>query len=661
MKPFLRIIFFTLFLCFFISPDFLSAIDTRNSARILDNFKQQEREILFETLPFSQTGSNIILENEYAKNGLEWLKAKLSLVQSAYQIKKDLATERRTDLETAIATIDKAIQDTANQITDTANQITEKEIQSQELAQVSLDLKKKIYLHRNTILEYLANIYSDGNILLDKKWEVDIIKTMILSEENIDSLLQDVTYKSLVTILGQKFVDEYRSLIKEYYLIGVRMQDEKAQLEILKKDLIIQQKNIELQKSERVRLLEITKWQEDAFHAYIEASEKAKASVEDAWQKADENYQKSISLLLKENGCDKSKQTEMQQEKCEKIREYFAQEEKLRKTSFATGSANILTWPVQTKRLSTIFHDAEYYSFLWSQHEWIDIPVPQWTDIKSVAPGYVYYILPPTSGGYSYIAIKHRDSFVSVYGHLSEVSVELGQFVEAGEIVGKSGWAPWTPGAGPMTSGPHLHFELWKNRHTEDPLRYLSLADLEYTDLLPKYQDKFIADLIEKVWTWATVGQYQRKFIIEWKDESSRQKYLLSKYATVDFNNWDLWVDTALEAKIDPSFFMCVGLAETTLWNHLKTPYNIGNVWNTDSWSTYEFSSPSEWLMWMSKTFNNKFLSKYTKLSELSRWWNPDGAIYASSNANWHNNIIRCLSALKWRFVEDNYPFRIQT
>ena len=73
------------------------------------------------------------------------------------------------DLETAIAAIDKAIEDTANQIMDTANQITEKEVQSQELAQISLDLKKKIYLHRNTILEYLANIYSDGNVLLDKK------------------------------------------------------------------------------------------------------------------------------------------------------------------------------------------------------------------------------------------------------------------------------------------------------------------------------------------------------------------------------------------------------------------------------------------------------------------------------------------------------------
>lgn len=62
----------------------------------------------------------------------------------------------------------------------------------------------------------------------------------------------------------------------------------------------------------------------------------------------------------------------------------------------------------------------------------------------------------------------------------------------------------------------------------------------------------------------------------------------------------------------------------------------------------------------MGKTFNNRFLSKYMKLSELSRWGNDEGSIYASSNANWHNNIIKCVSALKGRFVEDGYKFRIE-
>lgn len=63
----------------------------------------------------------------------------------------------------------------------------------------------------------------------------------------------------------------------------------------------------------------------------------------------------------------------------------------------------------------------------------------------------------------------------------------------------------------------------------------------------------------------------------------------------------------------------------------------------------------------MAKTFNNKYLGKYTKISELSRWGNQTGPIYASSASNWHDNTIRCLTALKGRFVEDDFKFRIST
>jgi hypothetical protein len=36
-----------------------------------------------------------------------------------------------------------------------------------------------------------------------------------------------------------------------------------------------------------------------------------------------------------------------------------------------------------------------------------------------------------------------------------------------------------------------------------------------------------------------------------------------------------MWVDESLDANIDPTFVMCIGLAETGLGKNMKTPYNV--------------------------------------------------------------------------------------
>ncbi len=268
---------------------------------------------------------------------------------------------------------------------------------------------------------------------------------------------------------------------------------------------------------------------------------------------------------------------------------------------------------------------------------------------------------PTSPQTYSYVVIKHKDGLVTVYGHLSEVKIKPYQFVRQGELIALSGGTPGTNGAGPATTGAHLHFEVWKNKEPVDPLRFVPLYDIDYKNLPALYQTKFVNDLVEKNGENTDTSDYKIRFSLRGKTEEERQKYMLATYATKSFQSWEMWTDTALSANIDPSFLMCIGLSETTLGNHLKTPYNVGNVGNTDSGDTVSFASPQEGVLWMAKTFNNKYLGKYTKVSELSRWGNQTGPIYASSASNWHDNTIRCLSALKGRFVEDDYNFRIST
>lgn len=647
------------FLLFLVAIPGSFAIDTRNAWRILDNFKERHEEILFESLPFTETGANDAMIHEYTMNGLSALKSKIDTIERAYIMKKELIEQKRFDLEEALRILDASILESEENIKANEDIVTLKTRYLADLETQSLDLKRKIAQYRATILEYIAHIYSEGNKIYFGE-EIDVIKTLVLSPENTDFILADISYKWLVSELGQSFVEEYRTGIKDYYILSLQIEEEIINLREIKETLKESKRLLVEQKKQREKLLEITKWQQKLFESYILAQQDAQESVENAWKEAEGKYRETLDKTLRKYGCGDEKITEASAIACHHARLYFANEKKLQSSILPTNTANIMMWPTNSREISTYFRDPGYYAYLGSQHDAIDIAVDQGSPVFSAAPGYVYYVMEPTSWGYSYLAIKHRDGFVTVYGHLSEIIATEWQFVEAGELIAKSWGTPGTPWAGPMTTWPHLHFEVWKDKEVVDPLRYLTLAQVLFESLPSRYQEKFMTDIVEYTGDTNAAWAYKKSFSIKGRNEKQRQEYLLLTYATPDFQDWSTWIESAMTQKIDPSFLMCVWLAETTLGNHLKTAYNIGNVGNTDSGGTYEFSSPQEGIEWMAKTFNNKFLSKYTKVSELSRWGNDEGNIYASSSANWHNNIIKCVSALKWRFIEDTYEFRLK-
>ena len=126
------------------------------------------------------------------------------------------------------------------------------------------------------------------------------------------------------------------------------------------------------------------------------------------------------------------------------------------------------SWPVYG-RVSAGFHDAHYQRFFGIPHEGIDIPVAQASPVHSAAEGVVFLVRDGGEKGYTYVLIGHRGGFATLYGNLSAVSVSAGEDVRPGQQIGLSGGEPGTPGSGPMTTGPHLHFEVIQAGVNVDP------------------------------------------------------------------------------------------------------------------------------------------------------------------------------------------------
>lgn len=100
-------------------------------------------------------------------------------------------------------------------------------------------------------------------------------------------------------------------------------------------------------------------------------------------------------------------------------------------------------------------------------HYGIDIVAKTNEPVKSIADGTVILSSWTQDGGYV-IAIQHRANLISVVRHNSAILKKVGNFVNAGEVISIIG------NSGELTSGPHVHLEIWYNGNPVDPEEFIT-------------------------------------------------------------------------------------------------------------------------------------------------------------------------------------------
>ena len=100
------------------------------------------------------------------------------------------------------------------------------------------------------------------------------------------------------------------------------------------------------------------------------------------------------------------------------------------------------------------------------QHYAVDIAVPKNTPVKAAADGRVIFASWTSDSGFVLI-IDHGNQLITVYKHNVSLTKAQGELVKAREVIAISG------SSGELSTGPHLHFELWSDGNPTDPLSFI--------------------------------------------------------------------------------------------------------------------------------------------------------------------------------------------
>lgn len=141
------------------------------------------------------------------------------------------------------------------------------------------------------------------------------------------------------------------------------------------------------------------------------------------------------------------------------LREEVAQEDKYNILETAGSEMDFALFPPVKGSIS------EKYD-IKSRHYAVDVVVAKNAPVKAVADGRV--IFSEWSAGTGYVMIvEHNYGLISVYKHNSSLTKEQGDFVRSGEVIATAG------STGEYSTGPHLHFELWKEGNPVNPRDYI--------------------------------------------------------------------------------------------------------------------------------------------------------------------------------------------
>ncbi|WP_025743778.1 M23 family metallopeptidase [Aquimarina pacifica] len=142
-----------------------------------------------------------------------------------------------------------------------------------------------------------------------------------------------------------------------------------------------------------------------------------------------------------------------------KLREEVSKEDKYSLFESEKSSSSFSLFPPIKGTITSTYNVNE-------KHFGIDVAAPQDTPVKAASFGTVIFAEWTAETGHV-IILKHADNVITVYKHNASLTKQQGEQVKPGEVIATAG------STGELSTGPHLHFELWRDGYPVDPSNFI--------------------------------------------------------------------------------------------------------------------------------------------------------------------------------------------
>jgi len=455
-----------------------------NTAIAEDIVENNEIEAMIDNAEENQEKSQISEKAKKNELFLMQLRRHISQARTEYfQVHKTIqeAKGRLVEVNRTISSLNSQIKNLENLINNSETKIhnVERQIKEREntlslLEQEIMIKKQELENQKQLLAEYLELLYVQENAFYDKDnietKNISITK-LLLQDSTTGKTFQEIEYFTVLEQTGESIFYKIENIKDSLSVNKKEITKTREKLSKLNDQLNKEKGNLKIQKNAKDILLEQTKGEEEIYLELIAHAKLEEINRINEFRTLSEN----LSILeqkIREEGddFDPDKYADLINPNVRAIYEF--------ELSGDYTESEKLIWPVNPARgLSAFFQDSGYKSTFGIPHNAIDIPISQGSLIHAPAAGVVYKVQ-DNGMGYSYIILAHKGGILTVYGHVSEMLVEEREVVLAGEVIGLSGGIPGTKGAGYLTTGAHLHFEVIKSGKHIDPLTLLPLNKL---------------------------------------------------------------------------------------------------------------------------------------------------------------------------------------